>query len=154
MPLIAPPRFLVDEIVLFDVLVFFLSIATVSFLWYVLKKIFPDEVKDFRFLLTFIIAIVPFVILVYFGAALINYNAIAVRFDWPEVLPLSHLLPAVIVCATAFYIGQTVWLWGDWRKLREYHDEGAADRGEHRRAAGAITLSDGSPEDTCLIVPP
>ena len=118
MSLIAPPRFLVDEIVLFDVLVFFLSIATVSFLWYILKKNFPDEVKDIGFFLTFIIAIVPFVIIVYFGAALINYNAIAKQFDWPEVLPLSDLLPPVIVGATAFYIGQTVWLWWDWRMLR------------------------------------
>jgi len=49
MPLIAPPRFLIDEIVLVDVLALFLSIATVSILWYVLKKIFPDEVKDIRF---------------------------------------------------------------------------------------------------------
>jgi hypothetical protein len=108
MPLIAPPRFLIDEIVLVDVLAFFLPIATVSFLWYVLKKTFPDDVKDFRFLLTFIIAIVPFVILVCFGAALINYNAIAIQFDWPAVLPLSDLLLPVIVGATVFYIGQTV----------------------------------------------
>ena len=117
MPLIAPPRFLVDEIVVFAVLAFFLSIATVSFLWYVVKKIFPDEVKDIRFFLTFIIGIVPFVIIVYFGAAVINYNAIAIRLDWPEVLPLSGLLPPVIVGAAAFYIGQTMWLWWDWRKL-------------------------------------
>ena len=116
MPLFAPPRFLVDEIVLFDVLVFFLSIATVSFLWYVVKKFFPDEVKDLRFLLTFIIAVVPFVIIVYFGAALINYNAVATQFDWPEVLPLDRLLPPAIVGAATFYIGQTVWLWWDWRK--------------------------------------
>ena len=119
MPLIAPPRFLIDEIVLFNVLVFFLSIATTSFLWYVLKKIFPDEVKDIGFLLTFIIAIVPFVILGYSGAALINYNAIAIQFDWPEILPLSDLLPPMIVGATVFYIGQTVWLWWDWHKLRK-----------------------------------
>jgi hypothetical protein len=118
MPLIAPPHFLIDEIVLVDVLAFFLSIATVSFLWYAPKKTFPDEVKDFQFLLTFIIAIVPFLILVYFGTALINYNAIAIRFDWPEVLPLSGLLPLAIVGATVFYIGQTVWLWWDWRTLQ------------------------------------
>jgi hypothetical protein len=49
MPLIAPPRFLIDEIVLVDVLALFLSIATVSILWYAPKKIFPDEVKDIRF---------------------------------------------------------------------------------------------------------
>ena len=51
MPLIAPPHFLIDEIVLVDVLALFLSIATVSFLWYVLKKIFPDEVKYIGFFL-------------------------------------------------------------------------------------------------------
>ena len=85
MPLIAPPHFLIDEIVLVDVLALFLSIATVSFLWYVLKKIFPDEVKYIGFFLTFIIVIVPFVILVYFGGAVINYNAIAIRLDRPEV---------------------------------------------------------------------
>jgi hypothetical protein len=38
MPLIAPPRFLIDEIVLVDVLALFLSIATVSILWYAPKK--------------------------------------------------------------------------------------------------------------------
>jgi hypothetical protein len=128
MPLIAPPRILIDEIVLADVLALFLSIATVSILWYVLKKIFPDEVKDIRFFLTFIIAIVPFVIIVYFGAAVINYNAMAVRFDWPEVLPLNDLLPPVILGAAAFYIGQTVWLWWSWR-------ESWIPRGEWRRIA-------------------
>ena len=117
MPLIAPPRFLIDEIVLVDVLAFFLSIATVSILWYVVKKIFPDEARDLRFFLTFILVVIPFVIIVYFGAAVINYNAIAIRLDWPEVLPLSGLLPPAIVAAAAFYIGQTVWLWLGWRKL-------------------------------------
>jgi len=116
MPLIAPPQWLIDEILLVDVVAFFLSIATVSFLWYVLKK--TAEVKDFRFLLTFIIVIAPFVILVYFGAALINYNAIAIRFDWPEVLPLSGLRPTAMLGATVFYIGQIMWLWWDWRTRR------------------------------------
>jgi hypothetical protein len=93
--------------------------------------------KTSHFFLTFIIAIVPFVILVYFGGALINYNAIAIQFDWPEVLPLSDLLPPVIVGATVFYIGQTVWLWWDWRKLRIAR-RGATDRAEYREGAGAV----------------
>ena len=116
MPLIAPPHFLIDEIVLVDVLALFLSIFTVSGLWYVVKRAFPDEVKDLQFLLTFIIVAVPFVMLVYFGLAVINYNAIATRFGYPEVLPLDDLLPPVITAAAAFYIGQTVWLWWSWRK--------------------------------------
>ena len=60
--------------------------------------------------------IVPFVILVYFGGAVINYNAIAIRLDRPEVLPLNDLFLPVIVGAAAFYIGQTVWLWWRWRR--------------------------------------
>src|SRR5215469_12743777 len=101
MPLIAPPRFLIDEIVLVDVLALFLSIATAFILWYVLKKIFPDQVKDIQFFLTFIIVIVPFVILVYFGGAVINYNAIAIRLDRPEVLPLNDRRASSLVSSLA-----------------------------------------------------
>src|SRR5262249_18918727 len=108
MPLIAPPRFLIDEIVLVDVLALFLSIATVSFLCYVLKKIFPISLKNFFFFLTLIILFFPFVTLFFLGGAVKNYNAIAIRLDRPEVLPLNALFPPVIVGAAAFYIGQTV----------------------------------------------
>ena len=41
-PLTTAPPYLIDEIVLIDVLVLFLSVGTVSILWNVLKKIFPD----------------------------------------------------------------------------------------------------------------
>ena len=115
MPLFAPPHWLIDEVMLVDVVALFMSIATVSVLWYVVKKIFPDEARNVRLFLTFIVVAVPFAILVYFGAAIVNYNAIVRFFEWPEVLPLSGLLPPAIVVATVFYIGQTVWLWWDWR---------------------------------------
>jgi hypothetical protein len=105
------------EIVLVDLLAMFLSIVTVSILWYVVKKFFPDEVKDLQFFLTFIVVAVPFVMLVYFGMAFINYDAIAARFGWPPVLPLNGLLSPLIVGAAFYYIGQTVWLWLDWREL-------------------------------------
>jgi hypothetical protein len=45
-PLTTPSPFLIDEIVLVDLLALFLSVVTVSILWYVVKKIFPDDVKD------------------------------------------------------------------------------------------------------------
>ncbi len=111
--------FLIDEIVLIDLLALFLAIATVSILWYVVKKAFPDDVKDLQFLLTFIIAVVPFVFLVWFGLAVINYDAIAALSGWPLVLPLDSPLSPPIVGALALYIGQTMWLWWDWRKLRK-----------------------------------
>jgi hypothetical protein len=107
-----------DEIVLIDLLALVVAIATVFSLWYVVKKAFSDEVKDLRFLLIFIGVVVPFVMLVWFGLAAINYDAIAALSGWPVVLPVDSLLSPLIVGAVAFYIGQTMWLWWDWRKLR------------------------------------
>jgi len=111
--------FLFGEIGLIDLLAVLLSVATVSILWYVVKKGFADDVKDLQFLLTFIVAVVPFLIIIYFGLAVINYDAIAGLSGWPLVLPLDSLLSPLIVGALAFYIGQTMWLWWDWGKLRK-----------------------------------
>ena len=111
--------FLFGEIVLIDLLALVVAIATVSILWYVVKKAFADDVKDLQFLLTFIVVVVPFVIIIYFGLAVINYDAIAGLSGWPLVLPLDSLLLPLIAGALAFYIGQTMWLWWDWRKLRK-----------------------------------
>jgi tungstate transport system substrate-binding protein len=111
--------FLFDEIVLIDLLALVVAIATVSILWHVVKKAFADDVKDLQFFLTFIVVVVPFVIVIYFGLAVINYDAIAGLSGWPLVLPLDSLLSPLIVGALAFYIGQTMWLWWDWRKLRK-----------------------------------
>jgi hypothetical protein len=80
---------LIDEIVLVDLLALFLSVVTVSILWYVVKKIFPDDVKDLQSFLTFIVTVVPFVMIIYFGLAVINYDAMAGRSGWPPILPLS-----------------------------------------------------------------
>jgi hypothetical protein len=110
--------FLFGEIVLIDLLALVVAIATVSILWYVVKKAFADDVKDLQFLLTFIVVVVPFVIIIYFGLAVINYDAIAGLSGWPLVLPLDSRLSLLIVGALAFYIGQTMWLWWDWRKVR------------------------------------
>ena len=110
--------FLFNETVLIDLLALVASIATVYVLWYVVKKAFPDDVKDLQLFLTFIVVIVPFVMMVYFGLAVMNYDAIAALAGWPLVLPLDSLLLPLLVGAVAFYIGQTMWLWWDWRKLR------------------------------------
>jgi tungstate transport system substrate-binding protein len=107
-----------DELVLIDLLVLVVAIATVFIVWYLVKKALPDEVKDLTFFLTFIAVIVPFVILIWFGLAVINYDAIAALAGWPLALPLDSRLSPLIVGAVAFYIGLTMWLWWDWRKLR------------------------------------
>jgi hypothetical protein len=110
-----------DEVVIVDLVALFLAISTVSILWYLVKKAFANEVRDFRFFVTFIAVIVPFVMLIYFGLAIINYDAIAARSGWPSALPLKGPLSPPLAGAPVFYIGQTVWLWWRWR--REYRDE-------------------------------
>jgi hypothetical protein len=71
-PLTTPSPFFIDEIVLVDLFALFLSVVTVSILWYVVKKVFPDDAKDLQSFLTFIVAPVPFLVIVYFGLAVIN----------------------------------------------------------------------------------
>jgi hypothetical protein len=109
---------LIDEIVLIDLLALFLAVATVEIVWYIVKKGFPGEVGDFQFFAPFVFVIVPFVMLVFFGLALINYDAMAIRSGWQPVLPLKGPLSPPIVGAVIFYVGQTVWLWRSWRKER------------------------------------
>ena len=84
-------RGLVDEIVVIDLLALFLAVAAVEIIWYVVKKAFPDQARDLRFFLTFIVVIVPFVLTVCFGVAIINYDAMAIRSGWPPVL--RHNVP-------------------------------------------------------------
>ena len=78
-PLTTPSPFLIDEIVLVDLLALFLSVVTVSILWYAVKKISSDDVKDLQSFLTFNLVIVPFVMIIYFGLAVINCDAMAAR---------------------------------------------------------------------------
>jgi len=106
---------LIDEVVIIDLLALFLAIATVEIIWYVVKKAFPDEVRDLRFFATFIVVIVPFVVIVCFGLAIINYDAMATRSGWPPALPLHGLLSPPIIGVLIFYVGQTAWLWSSWR---------------------------------------
>jgi hypothetical protein len=107
---------LVYEIVMIDLLALFLSIATVEIVWYAAKKACPTEVGDLQFFLTFILVIVPFVMTIFFGLALINYNAMAIQSGWPQALPLTSALSPPIIGAVVFYVGQTLWLWWGWRK--------------------------------------
>ena len=104
------------EIILIDLVTLFLMVATVSILWYGAKKIFPGETRDLQFFLTFIVVIVPFVMLIYFGLAVINYDAMTRSSGWEPVLPLKSPLSLPVIGLIVFYIGQVVWLWSSWRR--------------------------------------
>jgi hypothetical protein len=93
----------------------FLIVATVWIVWYVVKADNPDELRHLRFFLTFIVVIIPFVILVYFGSAVIIYDAITAP-PWPTALPLKPST-RLLLAAAVTYIGLTGWLWLRWRKL-------------------------------------
>jgi hypothetical protein len=105
------------EILLIDFVAVFLTIAIIWILWYLARKIYPNDVGDLQFLLTFVVGIVPFVMLIYFGLAAINYEAMAAWSGWQARLPFKEEISPPIASATVFYIGQVMWLSWRWRKL-------------------------------------
>jgi hypothetical protein len=105
-----------DEVVLIDLVALLPTTATIWILWYCFQTIIRDNVRDLQFFLTFIIVFVPFVMLIYFGAAILIYDALATRSGRPTVLPLELLSPEVLGAAVV-YFGLTAWLWSRWRKL-------------------------------------
>jgi len=94
----------------------FLTVATVWVVWYVLEKIFPDDVKDPGFFLMFMIVFVPFVMLIYFGLDALIDDAVATTAGMPTRLPFG--VPEEIPLMAVVYIGLTVWLGMRWRKLK------------------------------------
>ena len=117
----------VFELIFFGFLPVFLIVATVWIVWHVLEKIDPNEVKHVQSFVTFIIVVVPFVMLFYGGLAILIYDQMMTASgSWRAVLlPLTES-PWVILVGAVIYIGLTVWLWSHWRKLA-IHQSGAAD---------------------------
>jgi hypothetical protein len=91
----------------------FLTVAT---LW-ILLHADPNEGSSPQDFFVSIVVIMPFVMLVYFGLAVIICNNISLARGWPTALPLQ-LSSAEGLAAALTYIGLTVWLSLRWRKLR------------------------------------
>jgi len=89
MTTIITPAQVTSELLLIGVVATFLTAATVWFFWYVLETIFPDDVRDPEFFLTFIIVFIPFVMLIYFGLDAIVDDAVATRAGRPVELPAA-----------------------------------------------------------------
>jgi hypothetical protein len=64
----------VSELILFGFVPSLVTVATVWIIWLVLEKINPDEVADIRTFLTFIIAVVPFVMLICSGLGIVIHD--------------------------------------------------------------------------------
>ena len=95
------------------------SVATIWLLLYAIETR-PKEI-DAQSFFVFIIVIIPFVMVIYFGLATIICNEIvAARFGRPISpleLPLRKIVPATVT-----YIGLSAWVWLRWRKLRARRD--------------------------------
>ena len=89
----------------------FLTVAT---LWIVL---YPDEGSSLQAFFVLIGVVMPFVMVIYFGLAVIICDKISVGRGWPTALPLQLSTVEALAVAVA-YIGLTAWLWLRWRKLR------------------------------------
>jgi ABC-type Fe3+-siderophore transport system permease subunit len=117
----------VSELILLGFVPSLVTVATVWIIWLVLEKINPDEVADIRTFLTFIIAVVPFVMLICSGLGVVIHDEMMAASVGLRSLPLASFSREIFAGA-AFYIGLTVWLWSYWRKLR-IHQRGETASG-------------------------
>jgi hypothetical protein len=106
-----------SELILFGFVPLLVTVATVWIIWRVLEKINPDEVTNIQSFLTFVIVVVPFVILIYGGLTIVLYDEMTAASggSHPVFLPLAA---EVTPGGAAIYFGLAVWLWSHWRKLR------------------------------------
>ena len=112
----------------------FLTVAT---LW-ILLYANPNEGSSPQDFFVLIVVVMPFVMVIYFGLAVIICDNIGLARGWPTALPLQ-LSTAEALAVAVTYVGLTVWLWLRWRKLRN-HQRGIPrrsppDRRQHRQAA-------------------
>ena len=109
---------IVSELFLFVIMPLFATVAAVWAFWNVLAAIDPNEVKSIQSFLTVIVVVVPFVMLVFYGLAVVMYDQLMTASgSWRAVfLPLKES-PWVILGGAVIYFGLTVWTWSHWRKL-------------------------------------
>jgi len=91
----------------------FLTVATLRTLLYA----DPNEGSSPQDFFVLIVVVMPFVMVIYFGLAVIICDNIGLARGWPTALPLQ-LSTAEALAVAVTYIGLTVWLWLRWRKLR------------------------------------
>ena len=72
---------IVSELFLFVIMPLFATVAAVWTFWNVLAAIDPNEVKSIQSFLTVIVVVVPFVMLVFYGLAVVMYDQLMKRLS-------------------------------------------------------------------------
>jgi hypothetical protein len=104
------------EIFPLDLVALFLTVATIWSFLYSKKSFASDEDEDSQFFWIVIFVVIPFVMLIYFGSAIIIFDKLATGGSGVTALPLQLSLRKVLP-ATVTYIGLTAWFWLRWRKF-------------------------------------
>jgi hypothetical protein len=104
------------DIILISLVALLLFVVTITALWEIEKKINPARAKTLDLFLIFAVVFVPFAMLIYFGMAIVVYDATAAsQPNWP---PVSVLSSEIIVALQIIYFAATSWLWLRWYKGR------------------------------------
>jgi hypothetical protein len=105
-----------SEIIFLELVALFLTVATIRILLSAIQKLTPDDFGDPQIFWIVILVMIPFVMLVYFGLAIIICNEVTARSGRPTLLPLELSLRKIVPAAVA-YIGLILWVWLRWRKV-------------------------------------
>jgi hypothetical protein len=104
----------IPDIILLSLLALLLFVVTVTALWEIEKEINPAGAKTWDLFLIFAVVFVPFTMLIYFGMAIVVYEATAaLQPNWPT---WSRLSVPIEVGLTVVYFAVTTWLWLRWYK--------------------------------------
>jgi hypothetical protein len=92
----------------------FLTVATLWFFSYVNQTISPKQ-TDLRDFLVLIGVVVPFLMVIYFGFAILIYDTISLRATWLTADDTELTFSESLVLAVT-YVGLSGWLWLRWRR--------------------------------------
>jgi protein-S-isoprenylcysteine O-methyltransferase Ste14 len=103
------------EAILLYVVALLLTVVTLWIVCYAIQTLSPNEFEDPGLFLILILVIVPFVMLIYFGLAVIIDDRI--NMEPGTALPLRPSLTTITTAvAVLTYCGLSRWLWFRWRK--------------------------------------
>ena len=91
----------------------FLTLATLWFFSYVNQTISPEH-TDSQSFWVFIVVVIPFLMVIYFGFAILISDTISLRAAWLTADDTELTFSESLVLAVT-YVGLSGWLWLRWR---------------------------------------